>query len=122
MGSKFSIELEFESRQPVSSPIFTIGIENQMRQRIVTVSTSMVSGDLPGTRRGGKVVAHFEPLNLLPGIYHVALGLSIFRELIDWIPDTLSFEVIPYPVYPTGKLPGSSGVIFANCSFLYDYS
>jgi hypothetical protein len=52
----------------------------------------------------------------MPGIYYITVGMTDGESMLDHIEDMVSIEVVPAPVYPTGKLPRSgSSVIFARC-------
>jgi lipopolysaccharide transport system ATP-binding protein len=124
MGRPFSIEMEFECNEQLKSPIFGIGIDNYISQRIVSFGTLESLGETPVAGCGGKISVEISELNLLPGKYLITLGLSADdREDIDWIQHALTFEVTPFPVYQTGKIPNpDSGMIFAKCEWQCAYS
>jgi len=122
IGGKVTIELEFESERVLSSPSFGVLFRNSMLEPVVLLTTRITHGEMPPVTRGGTVRLHIERLDLLPGSYYLTLGLSIYEEQIDWVEDVLELEIVPTPVYPTGKLPPPGwAVVFVPCKWTSDY-
>jgi len=123
MGSEITIELQFESRVEINAPSFGVRLSDTLRQDLVAWRTEEVIGSIPGFSSGGTVRLHVHNLNLMPGTYSIALGLSDGYQAHDIVEEALEIEITPHPVYPTGRIPSRTrSVIYTPCSWEFEYT
>jgi lipopolysaccharide transport system ATP-binding protein len=83
-----------------------IGIDSDMGQRLVVLSTNLAGGDVaelsPDVRR---VRLRVPRLALCPGTYGFTLFSSVQGEIADWIKNAGTFDVEAGDFYGTGQMP-----------------
>jgi lipopolysaccharide transport system ATP-binding protein len=122
MGDSVTVELEFQCFETIGRPVFAVRLLTPMSLGLAGWGTNVTYGEMPAASRGGVIRLHIERLDLLPGVYNLALGLFNGHEQLDHIDNAIELEMTSYPVYPTGKIPSSKlALIFAPCSWTYDY-
>ncbi|MBN1565870.1 MAG: ABC transporter ATP-binding protein [Anaerolineae bacterium] len=122
MGGTLIVELEFETQTTIKAPNFGLRLYNTLKQDLVAWRTEETVGEISDLTHGGKVRLEVTNLNLMPGIYYAALGLSDGYETHDLIEEALELEIVPHSIYPTGRIPSKSpSVIFTPCSWSFDY-
>jgi len=122
MGDDLTIQLDFTTNQRIKSPKFGVRVYNPLKQDIVSWSSELSNYEMPSTVNGGSVYLNVESLNLLPGLYHLAVGLSDGYQSYNYVEDALTFEVTQKVIYPTGRLPNNKrGIIFTPCNWEIDY-
>jgi lipopolysaccharide transport system ATP-binding protein len=91
----------------------SIGVHNQLGQRVTTWSTSYVRDDIPITPAGDFVVRLWLPrLALLPGSYTFYLYATVKGEVADWLLPAGAFDVEAGDFYGTGRVPESGDALF----------
>jgi len=122
MGHGVTVELEFECKAKITSPHFGVRLHTPLNQDLIWWRSDEMHGEMPSVSKGGVIRLHIERLNLLPGLYYLALGFSDGYQRLDLIEDGLELEITPQPVYATGKLPSSKrAVMFTPCSWTHEY-
>jgi len=122
MGDDAIIQLEFVANQQILKPNFGVRLYNQLKQNLITWGSQTTTGELPSINKGGTIFLHINSLNLLPGVYHLALGISDGYQTFDYVEDAITFEIHPKAVYPTGKLPKSThALFFTPCEWEVSY-
>lgn len=122
MGGKLIVELEFKAQNPIQTPNFGVRIYNMLKQDVVAWRTEETIGEIPKLTMGGTVRLQVDELNLMPGIYYMALGLSDGFETHDLIEEALELEIVPHSIYPTGRIPSRSpSIFFTPCSWDLQY-
>ena len=77
---------------------------------------------MPQATKGGKIYLNIDRLDLLPSIYYLYIAINNNDEKLDHISEAIKFEITPYPIYPTGRLPLHRGLLmFAPCSWSHKY-
>jgi lipopolysaccharide transport system ATP-binding protein len=99
MGGSLILELGFANSQPVGHPAFSVRLHTRLGQDIAAWRTQETYGQMPPAKAGGSVRLHIQDLNLLPGVYHFAVGLTDGYQMLDFIEDALSIEITPKVVY-----------------------
>lgn len=122
MGEAFGFDLEFELHQAsLSAPSFGVGIRKLNGLLMLRCTTRETHGDAPPVTGSGCVRLWIDRPQLMPDRYVVTLGLSSAGASVDLVDDAMEFEVVPKPVYPTGKLPSNGALMFAPCCWNFDY-
>lgn len=123
IGEGAGIELYFRVIDgPMLSPRFGVTVQSALGQSITRLITGETHGEMPAAAQGGVVRLQIDRLDLLPAAYYLTIGLSDRAEQADFIEDALRLDVIPAPVYPTGKLPPShAGFMYIPCSWTWEY-
>ena len=123
MGEGIAVELAFQLNGPrVDFPQFIVLLATATGVRITRLASDLTHGALPAVTGHGRIRLIVDRLNLLPGVYTLSLVLRNMKEVLDQIPDAASFEIVPAPVYPTGKLPRSTRhLLFYPCEWQVDY-
>lgn len=98
----------FENRtgQELRNLDISLGIDNQMGQRVTFLSNEMTgqtfSNVPPHTT---SIEIHLDRLALAPGRYHFTLFSKINGIIADWIVNAGFFDVEPGDYYGTGRIP-----------------
>jgi hypothetical protein len=122
IGEGFVVELMFETQERLSNPSFGVVIRDARGQRIAQLITRITHGEMPAARTGGLVRLHVDRFDVLPGLYYLTLGLSIYGEQLDYVENALELEVLPREVYPNGKLPPpGSAIMYVPCRWSHEY-
>ena len=122
MGCGLTIELKFKCERILFQPSFGVTFRNPLGEYLLRLTTRETYGEMPSVTSGGIVRLHVDHLDFLPGTYFLNIGLSNGNEQVDFIENALKLDITPRPIYPTGKLPPRNrGIIFARCSWNYDY-
>src|SRR5262249_1170117 len=58
----------------------------------------------------------FEDLRLRPGRYHLGLALGSGRGFEDWLPDSVSFDIVPTAEAAEINVDLTNGVIIASAN------
>jgi hypothetical protein len=63
---------------------------------------------------------HAHHLDLMPGTYHVVLGVDGYGDEFDRIDPVTSFDVVPRDVFGTGRFPpAKDGVFFCRATWSF---
>lgn len=123
MGGSMILELHFANKRPVMHPAISARMHTPRGQDIAAWRTQETYGQMPPAITGGSVRLHIHDLNLLPGTYYFAIGLSDGYETLDLIEDALSVEITP----KAGNIADSFSsfrrgeVIYTPCEWLPNY-
>jgi len=92
----------------------SVGIDNELNQRVVHLDSLMVGDDLAGVSPGYRSVRVIIPrLSLLPGRYRLTLHAMHNGNVSDFIRDATAFHVEAGDYFGTGHLPAQGLGIFA---------
>jgi lipopolysaccharide transport system ATP-binding protein len=109
LGAALTIRLCLSSPRRISRPIFGIGIDNYLGQRIVSFNSEMNTLlDVAEISRPTVVDCVIPCLPLAPGDYRVKLVVRESGTDLDIIEDALAFTVEATDWFGTGRLPHSS--------------
>jgi hypothetical protein len=116
------VELEFETNCFLDDPSFGVIFVSSSGQRILRLITKETYGPMPSVSRGGVVRLKVERLDLVPGTYSLTIGLSNRKEQLALIEDAVQFDIIPWKVYPTGRIPpAGTSIVVSPCSWMWNY-
>jgi lipopolysaccharide transport system ATP-binding protein len=123
MGGSLTLELQFENRQPVAHPAISARLHTPLGQDIAAWRSQETLGQMPSARVGGSVRLQIRELNLLPGRYHFALGLTDGYQTLDFIEDALSIEVTPKVMFDSESFSSfrRGELIYTPCEWLLNY-
>jgi len=122
MGHRMTIEIEFACYEKINNPSFAVRVVSSLQEGLVGWGTNVTYGEMPPASVGGVVRLRIERIALLPGLYYLILGMSDGHQQVDRIENALQLEIVPWPVYSTGKIP-SPGLVkfFTPCSWTHEY-
>ena len=123
MGGNLTLELQFRNLQPVAHPAISARLHTPLGQDIAAWRTQETHGQMPPARAGGSVRLHIRVLNLLPGTYHFALGLTDGYQTLDFIEDALSVEITPKAFYGGDRFSSfrRGELIYTPCEWIPHY-
>jgi lipopolysaccharide transport system ATP-binding protein len=102
----FGLDVSVPGSAPVRNVRVSIGIDNELGQRLLVLSTHFAGGDIatlpPGSKR---ILIHVPRLTLAPGRYGFTLFSSVNGEIADWIKNAGTFAVEGGDYYGTGQTP-----------------
>ncbi len=124
MGGSVILELRFRNSQPIAHPAFSVRLHTPMGQDIAAWRTQETYGQMPLAKTGGLLRLHIRNLNLLPGVYHFALGLTDGYQTLDLIENALAFEITPRALYDTSTYSSfrRGELIYTPCEWTPQYS
>ena len=83
-----------------------IGIDNDVGDRIVVLSTHLAGADFPDLPAATeRVRVRIQRLALCPGHYGFTLFASVNGEVADWVKNAGTFDVESGDFYGTGQMP-----------------
>jgi lipopolysaccharide transport system ATP-binding protein len=92
----------------------SVGIDNELNQRVVHLDSLVVGNNLSGLSPGYRSVRVVIPrLSLLPGRYQLTLHAMNNGNVTDWIQNATTFHVEAGDYFGTGHLPAQGQGIFA---------
>lgn len=106
MGSDLEIHAKFSSNVPLSTIDFGIVIKDILQSPIFGINnkiTKCIQPKFPINQ--GSIVGTLPHIPLMPGIYTIDLYFGSNGHDSDIVLDAMQFEVQPYDVFGTGKLP-----------------
>ena len=95
----------------------SLGIDNQVGERICALSTELVGQHFPSLPTKGTIRVDIPNLPLLPGRYAVTLFLTAGGVVADWITQAAFFTVEGGDYFGTGRLPEGQGSILIDHKF-----
>ena len=101
----FDIMVAYEARVPLAGVEVSINIETPDGARLVTLYSSFKNESFdvkPGT---GTFVCRVDGLPLRPDTYTIDVFLGGNHAFYDHVERAVSFDIAPYDVYGTGRLP-----------------
>ncbi|MEP7263537.1 MAG: ABC transporter ATP-binding protein [Bacteroidota bacterium] len=116
-GSKVIVSIKIDKKgKTLSNLNVAMGIDDSMGQRITHFSNEVTDQSLDA--ENDSVNIYIDKVPFKEGRYTYTLFSSINGEIVDYIIDAGSFEVVAGDFYHTGKLPPEGqGSIFVNHSF-----
>jgi lipopolysaccharide transport system ATP-binding protein len=103
VGGRFHLKLVLDAPIAVESPTVTIGIDDSLGQRLMSLQTPMTDAVLPRLQAPGVLDCIVEMLPLAPGDYWVKLGLAATPDEIDEIERALRFTVTEGDLFGSGR-------------------
>jgi lipopolysaccharide transport system ATP-binding protein len=91
----------------------SLGIDNELGQRVALLDSTLVGGDISGLSPGhGSVRVVIPKMSLVPGRYRLTVYATVSGTIADWIKDAAVFDVEAGDYYGTGQLPPQGQGVF----------
>jgi lipopolysaccharide transport system ATP-binding protein len=91
----------------------SLGIDNEMGQRVALLDTMLVGTDISGLSPGyGSVRVIVPRMALTPGRYRLTIYATVNGIIADWIKNAAVFDVEAGDYYGTGRLPPQGQGVF----------
>lgn len=103
VGGKFHLRLVLDAPIKVESPNVTIGIDDNLGQRLLSLQSPLSNPALPRLENPGVLDCIVPSLPLAPGEYWIKLGLAATPDEIDEIERALRFTVTEGDLFGSGR-------------------
>jgi lipopolysaccharide transport system ATP-binding protein len=103
VGSRFHLRLVLDAPITVEAPTVTIGIDDGLGQRLLSLQTPLANPVLPRLAEPCVLDCVVEALPLAPGDYWIKLGFAAVPDEIDEIERALRFTVTEGEVFGSGR-------------------
>jgi lipopolysaccharide transport system ATP-binding protein len=113
MGSKLSIEVQFEAAEPIQFPRLGFLVSTAEGERLFNISARyQPTFELDGPVTRGTICCDLGEIPLLARCYTIKLYMGDHCGDSHWVDDALSFEVVERDLFGVGKVPPPSQVAF----------
>jgi lipopolysaccharide transport system ATP-binding protein len=118
VGSAVTFELELASPETIYDLYISLHLHTRLGVRVTTLSSYYAAGQ-PIDVSGVTVVRCRTPrMQLVPGSYHLVLGLATAGGTIDKIEPVTTLEITPRDIYGTGRVPDPrEGLCVLDCAW-----
>lgn len=118
-GDPFCIMLNYnacKANYDLRNIRFDIGINNSKDIRVAWLSSSMLKeSQIINLKKEGVIKFELQKNQLAPGNYWLTIFIGSDNDMIDWIPDVKSLNVIPSDYYGSGRMvPNNQGDILLD--------
>jgi lipopolysaccharide transport system ATP-binding protein len=103
VGGRLHMRLVLDAPIQVESPTITVGIDDNLGQRLLSLQTPMTNPALTRLEQPGVLECVVESLPLAPGDYWVKLGFAAVPDEIDEIERALRFTVTEGELFGGGR-------------------
>ena len=103
LGGRFHLRLLLDAPIEVDAPTVTIGIDDSLGQRMMSLQTPLSQPVLMRLQKPGVLECVVESLPLAPGDYWVKLGFAVIPDEIDEIERALRFTVTEGELFGSGR-------------------
>jgi lipopolysaccharide transport system ATP-binding protein len=103
VGGRFHLRLVLDAPIAVEAPNVTIGIDDSLGQRLLSLQTPLSTPVLPRLQSPGVLDCVVESLPLAPGDYWVKLGFAAVPDELDEIERALRFTVTEGDLFGSGR-------------------
>jgi lipopolysaccharide transport system ATP-binding protein len=99
------LDIDILATTVVSAVCLSVGINNDIGQRVALLDSEMIGAFIPVLRFGRRTVRFTIPrMPLAPGRYRLTLFASVGGETADWVKDAAMFDVEGGDFFGTGRL------------------
>jgi lipopolysaccharide transport system ATP-binding protein len=103
---RFALDMTIPGGAPLRNVRISLGIDNELGQRLMVLSTHFAGGDIAMLPAEAKRIMITVPrLALAPGRYAFTLFATVHGEIADWIKNAGTFEAEGGDFYGTGQTP-----------------
>jgi lipopolysaccharide transport system ATP-binding protein len=118
IGGDINIRLFLQKERYLKIIHIGIGFDNEMRERIFTVSTINQDERINFSSNQIIVDCNIMKVNLAPGKYFLKIAISDISRSYDVIESYPGFEIIPSDYFGNGKLPNKSqGILIMSAQW-----
>jgi len=103
VGGRFHLRVVLDAPIAVESPTVTIGIDDNLSQRLFSLQTPLTNPVMTRLEKAGTLDCIVEMLPLAPGDYWIKLGLAAVPDEIDEIERALRFTVTEGDLFGSGR-------------------
>jgi lipopolysaccharide transport system ATP-binding protein len=103
VGGRFRLRLLLDAPIAVEGPTVTIGIDDGMGTRLLSLQTPLTQPVLPRLQEPGVLECVVDSLPLAPGDYWLKLGIAAVPDEIDEIERALRFTVTEGDLFGSGR-------------------
>ena len=120
-GAEATLRLEIESfiQQELRNIDLSVGIDNEMGQRVILLDSETIGADVRLTPGRRNVRFTIPRMPLIPGRYSLTLWVSVNGDAADWIKNAWPIDIEAGDFYGTGRLSGPES---GQGLFLVDHS
>jgi lipopolysaccharide transport system ATP-binding protein len=114
------LAIENRTKDELRNFHISLGIDNEMGQRVALLDTMLVGAEILGLPRGqGRVSVVIPKMALIPGRYRLTLYSTVNGVIADWIKSAAVFDVEAGDYYGTGQLlPQGHGLFLLDHRFV----
>jgi len=105
MGTDLEIRVQFASEGGPLRPYMSAVVKTALGLPVFGDTNRLADPERFAPRSSGVIACRIPQLPLMPGRYHVDLYFEGSFEVIEHIPEALTFDVLPADVFGTGYLP-----------------
>ena len=115
IGDPLKVAVSFHLERPTSRADIAMGFNNQLGQRVLTVSSMFLPRESEEMREGDQtLVCDIPSMILLPGRYSVVIGLDFGGQSEDEVEDAGRFTIAASDYYGRGLLPKSGMIVIPH--------
>lgn len=103
VGGRLHVRLVLDAPVAIDSPIVTLGIDDDIGQRLVSLQTPLTNPVLPRLQESCVLDCVVDSLPLAPGDYWMKLGFAAVPDEIDEIERALRFTVTEGELFGSGR-------------------
>jgi lipopolysaccharide transport system ATP-binding protein len=103
VGGRFHLRLVLDAPITVEAPTVTVGIDDSLGQRLLSLQSPLSSPPLPRLQQPGVLDCIIESFPLAPGDYWVKLGFAAVPDEIDEIERAMRFTVTEGDLFGSGR-------------------
>jgi lipopolysaccharide transport system ATP-binding protein len=103
VGGRFHLRLMLDAPVAIESPTVTIGIDDNVGQRLFSLQTPLTNPALTRLEKPGTLDCVVDMLPLAPGDYWIKLGFASTPDEIDEIERALRFTVTEGELFGSGR-------------------
>ena len=121
IGDPLKLSISFHLEQSTSRADIALGFNNQLGQRILTVSSMFVPRESEEMRVGEQImVCEIPSMTLVPGEYSILVNLDVGGHSEDWVEDAARFTLAASDYYGRGMLPKTGMIVIRHQWYFQD--
>ena len=106
LGASLMVSVFFRLEKPTANFDVILGFDNNLGQRVFTVSSAFQPNRPVGDRVGDqRMICEIPSLTLMPGEYRIKVLLDVAGSGVDRVENAASITVVESNYYGTGKIP-----------------
>jgi len=117
-----NIRLENRTDHALTNVVISLGVDNDIGQRVTLLDTELVNANVPSIPTGIHTVRILLPrMSLNPGRYYVTFFTTVSGHVADWITHGAFFDVEAGDYYGSGRsVPPGQGLFMVPVEFIFE--